>query len=110
MKQNTARSSSQIRIRIQKNILVEISGEKQFLKLFFFLSPISKVNYHLLSSVHKSGQYLLSHILSSNNIYAQIRERTIFIQIGYTYSNPFLHRFKKKEKKKRREKKNQSEV
>lgn len=104
MKQNTAQSSSQIRIRIQKNILVEISGEKQFFKLFFFLSAVGEVNHHLFS-VYIFGGYLLPHSLSSNNIYAQIRERTIFVQIAYIYSNIFLHHFKKKEKKKGRKKK-----
>lgn len=43
-----------------------------------------------------------SHILSSNNIYAQIRERTIFVQTAYIYSNIFLHHLKKKRKKKKR--------
>lgn len=103
MKQNTAQSSSQIRIWIQKNILVEISGEKQFFKLFFFLSAVGEVNHHLFS-VYIFGGYLLPHSLSSNNIYAQIRERTIFVQIAYIYSNIFLHHFKKKEKKKRKKK------
>jgi hypothetical protein len=38
-------------------------------------------------------------ILSSNNIYAQIRERMIIIQVDYIYSNVFLHHFKRRERR-----------